>query len=84
MPRLRRLALTIIAIACSAPSFWGQTPTASLRGTVSDPKGAVLPDASLTLVENQTGTARSAKTDSEGAYQFLQLPPATYSITVSA
>jgi hypothetical protein len=60
-----------------------QTATTSLRGAVSDAKGAVLPGATVTLSDKQTGFSRSVKTDGHGEYQFLQLPPATYAVTVN-
>lgn len=61
-----------------------QTATSSLRGTVTDSKAAVLPGATVIVQDPQTGFSRTTKTDSQGAYQFLQLPPATYSVTVEA
>ena len=84
MPPLCRLILLIAIIASFGTSVWGQTSSTSLRGAVTDPNGAVLPDADLLLVDGQTGISRSVKTDNAGVYQFLHLPPATYSITVVA
>jgi len=60
-----------------------QTATTSLRGTVSDPQGAVIPGASATLSNPATGFSRSTKTDDRGFYQFLQVPPGTYTLTVA-
>jgi Carboxypeptidase regulatory-like domain len=70
------LALSILVSA--------QTATTSLRGTITDPKGAVVSGAAVTITNVQTGYSRSANTSSEGEYQFLQLPPATYVVTVAA
>ncbi len=61
-----------------------QTGTTSLRGTVSDSKGAVLPGATVTVTDPQTGFSRTTKTDGQGGYQLLQLPPATYIVTAQA
>jgi hypothetical protein len=63
---------------------FAQSATTSLRGTVSDAKGLVVPDASVTLSNAATGFSRSTKTDSQGTYQFLELPPAAYVLTVEA
>jgi len=63
---------------------WGQTGTSSLRGTVTDPKGAVVQGAIVTAADPQTGFSRSATTDDRGAYQLLQLPPSTYTVTAKA
>src|SRR5258707_11585146 len=70
------LALSILVSAQSA--------TTSLRGTVYDSKGAVVSGATVTITDNQTGFSRTAKTDSQGEYQFVQIPPATYVVTVAA
>src|SRR5207253_49071 len=56
----------------------------SLRGTVTDPKGAVLQSATVTLNDAATGFSRTTKSGSDGVYQFLQVPPATYTLTVVA
>ncbi len=60
-----------------------QTGTSSLRGIVSDPKGAVLPGATVTVSDKQNGFTRSTTTDGRGEYQFLQLPPSTYTLVVN-
>lgn len=70
------LGMSVLALAQSA--------TTSLHGTVYDPKGAVVAGASLTLVNPATGFQRATKSDAQGGYQFLELPPATYSLTVAA
>jgi hypothetical protein len=81
----RVVGLLVIAFSLLAGSFvWAQTGTTSLRGAVSDAKGAVLPGATVTLTDPQNGFARTVKTDGEGEYQFLQLRPSTYTVTVNA
>jgi len=64
--------------------LWGQSGTTSLRGVVSDANGAVLPGASLTITDPQTGFTRSVQTENDGTYQFLQLQPTVYVVEVSA
>lgn len=61
-----------------------QTATTSLRGTITDPKGAVLPGATVTLTNPATGFSRTTKSGNDGGYQFLEVPPATYALTVTA
>ena len=70
-------------LACSALVV-AQTATTSLRGTVFDPKGAVVAGAALTLTNPATGFTRPTKSDNQGNYQFLELPPAKYDLTVVA
>ena len=62
----------------------GQTGTASLRGTVIDPRGASVAGAQLTLTNADIGVTLTATSDKDGAYQFLEIRPATYTLTVAA
>ncbi len=83
-PNPRAMAFLLVVLAIPSTFNWAQIATTSLRGTISDPTGAVLPGANVTLTDPQTGFSRSAKTDSDGAYQFPQVPPATYALTISS
>jgi hypothetical protein len=58
--------------------------TSSLHGVVSDAKGAVLPGATVRIYDSQTGFTRTVTSGGDGVYQFLQIPPATYALTVTA
>jgi hypothetical protein len=62
----------------------GQTTTGSLGGSVSDPSGAVVPGATVTLVNTATGAERSAVSSSTGTFDFQALQPGTYTISVEA
>ena len=54
-----------------------------IRGTVTDPSGAVVPDVTVTATNIATGVVRSVKTGSDGIYEFVNLPaPAVYTVTV--
>ena len=61
-----------------------QTATTSLRGTVKDPSGALVPGAKVTLLDKANGRTLSSVANSAGSYAFTQIPPARYIITVSA
>ena len=52
--------------------------TTSLNGRVSDPSGAAIPGATVTISRADTGFGRTVRTGSHGEYQFLQVPPGTY------
>jgi hypothetical protein len=54
---------------------------ASLRGTVTDPSGAVVAGATVTLVDTDTNNTQVSVTDGNGIYQFNALPPAPYRLT---
>jgi hypothetical protein len=58
--------------------------TATLRGTVADPNGAVIAGATVTATNSNTGISKVVKTSSEGAYRFSALPPGVYQVTTVA
>lgn len=80
------VAILLAILASGTPWINAQlaTTTATLSGVVSDPSGAVLPKASVTLTSPETGTNRTFVTDAGGRYSFSQLPPSTYSLTIKA
>jgi len=59
-----------------------QTGLTSLRGTVTDSSGAVLAGADVSLENAATGFHASDATDQNGAYEFPQIPPGKYTISV--
>lgn len=61
----------------------GSAQTASLRGTVSDPTGAVVPNATVTL-SGTSGRIHSTISDKNGNYSFTQLPIGNYTLAASA
>lgn len=62
---------------------WGQATT-SVRGHVTDPSGSAVPAASVRLVKNDTNTARATTTGNDGGYEFTQLAPGIYTLSISA
>ena len=58
--------------------------TATLTGTVTDPGGAVVPKAKVTLTSSEIGVTRTYTTSEQGFYSFTQLPPSTYQLEVQA
>ncbi len=75
----------LISIAVLGATLSGaQTSSTSLRGTVVDPKGAVVAGAEVTITNSATAFSRTTKTDGQGFYQFLEVPPATYAVTIKA
>jgi Carboxypeptidase regulatory-like domain len=61
-----------------------QTTSSALNGTVTDPTGAVIPEATVTLRGAENGVVRTFKTTEAGKYSFQLLPPSTYELRVSA
>ena len=81
---LRVIALLVGVLLVSSALLLAQTATTSLHGTVYDAKGAVVAGATVIIVNPATGFNRAGKSDSQGSYQFLELPPAKYDLTVNA
>ncbi|MDQ4120895.1 MAG: TonB-dependent receptor [Acidobacteriota bacterium] len=80
MKNLLLIALTIFASAALA---LGQTTTGRLSGVVSGPDG-VLPGATVTATDNNTGKTQTVTTDGEGAFLFPQLEFGTYTVNITA
>src|SRR5438105_3952153 len=80
---LRKLALLACALLVLCCSAFAQTVSSSLVGTVLDPSNAVVPNAPVTLTDQDTGSVRTATSDSSGTFRFLNLSPGNYSVSVS-
>ncbi len=84
MFNFRRFALAALLAVTSIYAV-AQDTSARLSGTVSDSSGAVVPGATLTLVNSATGTeVAHATSDDHGNYIALQLPPGNYKLVVEA
>lgn len=78
MTQIRCLIAALLA--CAAPML-AQT-TASLGGTISDPSGASIPDAAVSVRNVDTGFAQETRSGSTGAFLFSRLPVGTYELRV--
>src|ERR1700741_3050665 len=81
--RLVILATAVVWVMPSAAWAQGETTTA-IVGQVTDATGAVVPDATVTIKNQETGLKRTIKTDSGGRLNFPQLKPGTYTVRVEA
>jgi len=77
-----RLFLCLIFVLCLAGLALAQTDTARLFGTITDPTGAVIPNATVTATETATGRTVSAKTGAAGDYVLSALPVGKYHVEV--
>lgn len=59
----------------------GVGSSGEIKGTVTDPNGAVLPNTAIAVVGTATGLRRTAVTDDAGQYRVTNLPPATYDVS---
>src|SRR5580658_3813682 len=58
--------------------------SAILKGTIFDPSGSVVPGATVTVTNPDTGVTRTSRSGEEGDYQISALPPGTYEVAVEA
>ncbi len=80
-----QLSTLILALPVLAVSLWAQGETTSaIVGSVSDPTGAAIPGAKVTITSTDTGLTRSVLTDDAGRFNFPQLKPGPYSVKVDA
>ena len=79
---LCNIALVGLFCMMAASPAWSQAATASVTGTVTDPTGAVVPGATVTITSKATGAIRTASTDAVGKYLIVQLAPATYRVEI--
>jgi hypothetical protein len=73
--------LMLVAALLATSSALGQS-SATVQGTVTDSKGAVLPNATVVVRNRNTSTERTTQTDSDGNYQVAALPVGVYTIEV--
>ena len=73
---------TLLFLACAA--FAQTTGTATLVGTLTDNTGAVVPGATVTIVNTETQFVSNSQTTSEGGYYVPNLIPGTYRLTIEA
>jgi hypothetical protein len=79
-----RCIYVFVLFLASITLTFAQSATTSLRGTVTDPAGAVVPDATITLSSAEMAVNLTTQTDRNGFYQFQAVRPATYVMTVTA
>ena len=80
---LTRFLLVCTVLALLAGTVWAQG-TGEITGLVTDPQGAVVSDAQVTLTNSATGDKRTTTTSAAGIYRFPQLPiVGTYTVEVS-
>ena len=76
-----RVSTLILLVALAVPAF-AQTTNARLTGTVRDSEGAVIPDATVTLTNQDTNQTFTLHSNSSGEYANPSLSPGRYSVTV--
>ena len=75
--------LATLGIMRSVPVAFGQDVTAAIVGTVTDPSGAPVKDATVVATDTERGTVWKAQTNDTGAYNFQRLPIGSYTVKVT-
>lgn len=76
-----RIGLLLVLLAVLA---WAQTLDTGILGTVTDPSGAVVANASVSITQTATGVKRTTQTAADGKYEVRYLVPGEYSVEVQA
>jgi hypothetical protein len=79
---VRGLVVSLLLLLGTISVFAQASASATLRGSVKDPNGAVVPRATVTLRLDRTGTERKVQTNEEGIFTATSLDPGTYTLTV--
>src|SRR5262249_27717969 len=84
---LRHLLLTmatVALVALAALTVVAQNPTGSIRGTVTDEQGAVIPKAAVTVTNKATGDTRKTNSGEDGTFGVENLLPGDYDVKIEA
>ncbi|MBA2602877.1 MAG: TonB-dependent receptor [Acidobacteria bacterium] len=77
------VACAVVAAAATAPPVHAQLLYGSIVGTVTDAQGALIPGATVTIVNKETNFTREATTNEQGAYNLANVLPGPYDVTVA-
>src|SRR5450631_657744 len=80
--RIFLVSTSLLFVLLAALSLSAQTFRGTILGTVTDPSGAVVPGAKVTVKNTGTGLERTSETSADGSYSLPELPIGTYTVTV--
>src|SRR5713101_2973810 len=81
--RVRLWVSVVVVLLVLVPIASAQKITGLITGTVTDPSGAAVPGATVTVVNERTSATRSATTNEQGSFSFPELDPGMYTLTVN-
>jgi hypothetical protein len=76
--------IVLVGLILIGGTLMAQVLKGSISGTATDPQGAVVPGAKVTITNNATGTSLSTTTDNAGLFRFNLIPAAEYKLQVAA
>src|SRR2546422_1042221 len=80
---IMRVRMILAFVVLAATSLVAQTFRGTILGTVTDPSGAMVSGAKVTVRNVNTGLERSTQTSADGSYSVPELPIGTYTVTIS-
>ena len=78
--KIRHRVLSLFLVLVSASPAYAQATSAVLQGVVSDSQGGIIPGATVTVTNTETGLAREVISNESGFYRLAALPPGTYAL----
>lgn len=78
------LPVLVIILFVSRTCVWAQFGASTIRGTITDPSGAAVAGATVTITNLQTNLTRAQATRSSGSYSFELIPPGEYKVEIEA
>src|SRR5437867_7181902 len=83
-PRTFAIVVVALLILASGGVVWSQTVQGVITGTIMDPTGAVVPNATVIITNVGRNISQATTTGSDGSYRFALVPPGTYTVDVKA
>ena len=83
MKALRLAVLALLPLFVTT-ALLAQSSTTSVRGVVTDPSGAIVPGATVTISDTASGFTATRTTSGQGEFQFVQIAPGKYTFKASA
>jgi outer membrane receptor protein involved in Fe transport len=84
IPLTKLCALVVLVLIMTSAAFaQSQATTGNIEGRILDPKEAVVPGATVTVTNQQTGLEKTTTSDTDGNYRIILLPPGPYTVHVS-
>ncbi|MEJ7701570.1 MAG: TonB-dependent receptor [Pyrinomonadaceae bacterium] len=85
LARVSTILLTLAFVLITGQSLFAQGTRGTIRGTVTDPSQAVVPNATVELIDvAKNVTIRTTTTNESGEYQFVEIEPSTYNVLIRA
>src|SRR5579862_6032462 len=80
--KLALALLMVVCLACTLPVWAQSTSSGTVAGTITDPSGAVVAGATVSLTDTATNVSRTATTNATGRYYYADVTPGIYAIRV--